>query len=67
MFTRRLWGRPPFAWVLDAAVVVIAVFLLLLGDPTLRLIAVLMLVWRAISVGLAVLVWRRSAEGRSQR
>ena len=67
MFTRRLWGRPPFAWVLDAAVVVIAVFLLLLGDPTLQLIAVLMLVWRAISVGLAVLVWRRSSEGRSPR
>lgn len=67
MFTRRLWGRPPIGWVLDAGVVVIAVFLMLLGDPTSRLLAVLLLVWRAISVGLALLVWRRSAEGRSPR
>lgn len=66
MLQARLWGRPAVAWSLDLVVVVLAVALLLLGDNTLQLIAVLMLLWRLVSVALGVLVWRRTAEGRSQ-
>jgi hypothetical protein len=67
MLQARLWGRPTLAWALDVAVVVLALALLLLGDRTLQLLAVLMLVWRLVTVALAVAVWRRTAEGRSQR
>ena len=67
MLQARLWGRPTLAWALDVAVVVLALALLLLGDRTLQLLAVLMLVWRLVTVALAVVVWRRTAEGRSQR
>ena len=61
MFQRRLWGRPTIGWAVDVAVVVLAIVLLVGGDPTLRLIAVLLVVWRAVSVALGVVVWRRTA------
>ncbi|HEV7623664.1 MAG TPA: hypothetical protein VGO26_05975 [Amnibacterium sp.] len=67
MLQARLWGRPALAWALDAGVVVLALALLLLDDSTLQLLGVLLLVWRAITVAIAVFVWRRTAEGRSQR
>lgn len=67
MVRARLWGRPTIAWVLDASVVVLAVALLILGDRTLRLLAVLMVLWRVGSVALAVAVWRRTPDGRSGR
>jgi hypothetical protein len=66
MLQARLWGRPTVAWVLDIAVAVIALALLLLGDRTVQLLAVLMLLWRLVSVALGVLVWRRTAEGRAK-
>ena len=66
MLQARLWGRPTVAWAFDVAVVVLAVALLLLGDRTLQLLAVLMLLWRLVSVALGVLVWRRTAEGRAK-
>jgi hypothetical protein len=66
MLQARLWGRPTVAWGLDVAVVVLAVVLLLGGDRTLQLLAVLMLLWRVVSVALGVLVWRRTAEGRAK-
>jgi hypothetical protein len=40
--------------------------LLIVGDQTVRLLGGLMLVWRLVSVALAVAVWRRTAEGRRQ-
>jgi hypothetical protein len=55
------------AWALDVAVVVLAVVLLVAGDRTLQLLGVLLLVWRAVTVVLAVAVWRRTPEGRAGR
>lgn len=66
MLQARLWGRPTVAWALDGCVVVLALALLLLGDSTLQLLGVLMLLWRLVSVALGVFVWRRSAEGRAK-
>lgn len=66
MLQARLWGRPTVAWALDVVVVVLALAMLLLGDSTVRLVGMLMLLWRLVSVALGVLVWRRSAEGRAK-
>jgi hypothetical protein len=60
------WGRPTLAWAIDVGVVVLAVALLLLGSGTLQLLGVFLLLWRVATVALAVLVWRRTAEGRSR-
>jgi len=46
--------------------VVLALALLLLGDSTLQLLGVLILLWRLVSVALGVLVWRRTSEGRAK-
>ena len=64
MFQQRLWGRPFIGWALDAGVVVLAILFLIGGDPTLRLLAVVLVVWRAVSVVTGVLVWRRT-QGRT--
>ena len=66
MLQARLWGRPTVAWARDVVVVVLALAMLLLGDSTVRLVGMLMLLWRLVSVALGVLVWRRSAEGRAK-
>ncbi|MGN6744091.1 MAG: hypothetical protein ACTHJL_12470 [Amnibacterium sp.] len=64
MLQGRLWGRPTLGWAIDAGVVVLAIGLLIFGDSTLRLLAVLLLVWRAVSVGLALAITRRAGERR---
>jgi hypothetical protein len=66
MLQSRRWGRPTLAWAIDAGVVVLALALLLLGSGTVQLLGVLLLVWRVATVALAVVVWRRTAEGRSR-
>jgi hypothetical protein len=65
MLQGGLWGRPAWSWGLDVGVVLLAVLLLIFGDsPTTRLLAVLFVVWRAITVALAVLLWRRAERRR---
>lgn len=64
MLQSRLWGRPTIGWFVDAGVVVVAVGLLIFGDSTLRLLALLLIAWRAVSVGLALAVYRRMGERR---
>jgi len=54
-----MWGRPTIAWALDVGVVLLAVALLIWGDPTLKMLAVLLVVWRAVSAALGVVVQRR--------
>jgi hypothetical protein len=64
MLQGRVWGRPTLGWAIDAGVVVLVVGLLIFGNGTLRLLAVLLLVWRAVSVALALTVYRRMGERR---
>jgi hypothetical protein len=67
MLRGGLWGRPALSWALDVGVVLLALYLLIAGDsPTGRMIGVLFVGWRAITVALAVLVWRRAERSRPQ-
>ena len=66
MLRSRLWGRPPWSWALDAALLAVVLILLATAtNPTVRTLAVVLLAWRIISVAVGVLVWRlRTRDGR---